>query len=298
MSIFAAIFSLWYLTAHVSALPIICSSKVSQFEAPEDLVHKIAIIGKDDRKGRNSDASNLEKAQGRAYCVKKPFPKGIVPTLAQIDSVGAVVSNAVVAFEDDMIIVNRHKFIKPDGGSKAKLQNCYFEHIASGEIIPLVDAEYTKQLPGKANSEHQDYAIVRLKTKPKGAHAIPEDMIIVDNEDDLSKPVTIISNYATNLSNRNSLTMTTCKRYGRYGLTTGTASSIMATDCDTGDGSSGAQAYIEVNGRPKLFGIISGDIKSIPEGGSFDPNKLSTAISTFDNTLFESYQRLKQRQPN
>ncbi|MBX3023097.1 MAG: hypothetical protein KF799_15585 [Bdellovibrionales bacterium] len=302
MSTLTAIYSFWYLAISTSALPILCNQKISQFEASQDLVHQIAIIGDDDRQTREPGmvANNIENAQGRAYCLNKPLSSkaGDIPSKEDILKERPFIANATIAFEGDMVIVNRHMFLKDDGSRFAKIENCFFEHIASGQMVPMIDVEYPKMLAGKDphDSGHRDVAIARLKFKPKNAAAVTKDMMTIDTNEDFSQPIKVISNYATNTKNRNSLTMTTCKRYGVYNLSSGQPSTKVGTDCDTGDGSSGAQAYIEVQGQPKLFGIVSGHIVRKSEKGSFDAHKLSTVVTTFDESLFESYERLKERQ--
>ncbi|MBX3020886.1 MAG: hypothetical protein KF799_04355 [Bdellovibrionales bacterium] len=297
----AIVFSIWHATT-VQALNLVNCNHNSQFQESANLVHQVAIIGEDNREIRKpgSSSGDIEKAQGRVYCIDKPSnKKNTLPQISKADILKQkpIVANATIALENDVIILNRHIFIESDGRTIAKFENCYFEHIFSGQIIPLVDAEFPPLLASKHPRDrgHRDFAVARLKTKPKDSSAIPKDMIVIDGGPDFSAPIKVISNYAMNTKNRESLTMTTCKRYGIYDLSSGAQSTNIGTDCDTGGGSSGAQAYIEVGGEPKLFGIVSGELKKVPERGSFDPQKLSTSITMFDESLFESYQRLKGR---
>ncbi|MBX3023098.1 MAG: hypothetical protein KF799_15590 [Bdellovibrionales bacterium] len=286
------------LLASVAAVALPPCLPNSQFKNVENLYHEVAIIGPDDREARSASsvAANIEAAQGRAYCLKVPYKSG-VPTKEYLVKNGSA-ANATLSFENDIAIVSRHVFKNQDGSKNYGAANCYFEHVQSGEIIPFVDAAYPKFKAGDfLDWLDSDFAVVRLKSSPKRGKAIPEEDIIEDLEDDRDARVKVISNYARNSKGgKEALTMTSCYRGGRYQFPDNSLSNVNATDCDTGLGSSGAQAYLEINGKPKWFGIISGEITKAPEGGEMDPRKLSTYLTRFDSRLFQAYQQLKQRQ--
>lgn len=299
----SAIISLWYLSISVSGGIPICANK-SQFNATSDLYKQVAIIGSDDRKIRKpGDISiDLESAQGRIWCYKKALEKGKVPTRQELDRGGNFAGNATIAFEKDMAIVNRHNFVDAQDSSKtAKVTNCYFEHIKSGEIVQMMDAEFAPLTSKDPTDEiNLDFAVVKLNTKIDSATPVMKEDILIETNEDLSAPIKVVSNYAHNNKdgNKYALTITSCTRAGRYDLPSGNLSNTYATDCDTGEGTSGATATLELNGQPKVFGIVSGETKKIPEGQidvPMDPFALSTAITRFDSSIFDLYERLKNR---
>ncbi len=278
------------------------SIRNSQFEDASALLQEVALIGTDDRIERNPGdvVMDIEGAQGRIYChAAGPVPgQGTIPTLEQLKS-GYTISNATLAFRDDVAIVSRHLFVKRDGGRNRDPKNCFFEHIPSGRIIRITGAEYPaySQDSKKMTYHHNDVAIVRLSESPEGATFIREEDI--DFRTDLSQtwPLKVVSNYAENSRNGNSfaLTMTNCQALATYKLESGRTSNVYATDCDTGQGSSGASAWVMRNGAPKWFGVVSGETTVAPEGGQFSKD-LNTLVTTFDESLRDSYRRLMSTQ--
>src|SRR5690606_32562195 len=101
------------------------------------------------------------------------------------------------------------------GKAASTVDKCYFEHIPSGEIIPLVDVEYAPLLTHKNNVTilHGDFAVVKLQRPAPKAKAIPKEDFFIEDKEDLSAPVKVISNYAANDKDGTpeALTMTTCK---------------------------------------------------------------------------------------
>lgn len=265
------------------------------------LYHQVALIESDDRVLRSPGTvtADIEKAQARSCCFERPFAGTGIPTKKYITSHGRVTSNATLAFEGDMAIVNRHLFIDKKGHQVANVKNCYLEHIASGEIVQMTDVEYPTFDPKAAGTfSHQDFAVVKLAHTPKGASFLKREDIFIDKEKLANAQIKVVSNYAANNTQgrgNEALTMTNCSRFARYSLGTGEGSNSFATDCDTGKGSSGAQAYLQINQSPKFFGIVQGEYTKVPEGGKYDPLKLTTMITAFDQTLFESFERLKSR---
>ncbi|NJM09533.1 MAG: hypothetical protein HC883_01135, partial [Bdellovibrionaceae bacterium] len=135
-------------------------------------------------------------------------------------------------FDEDIALVNRHLFVSKDGSRKAKVNNCYFEHVQSGEIIPVVDVEFRPYRPDGVISSFfdEDFALVRLAWKPSRGHAIPADLIEVDGIRESGEKLLIFSNYAGNLkSTPEALTMTTCFTYGRFNLKSGDLSRVYST---------------------------------------------------------------------
>lgn len=265
-----------------------------------------AVIGLDERTERahRNLPVHIEAAQGRICCHHRgPTPAKNQPPSKDHLRKNYAVANTFLAFEDDMAIVNRHTLVNARGKPWQKLENCFFEHIQSGELIPLVDSAFPPLEPGSnvegtdqlsLKGRKNDMAVVRLSRKPTGGMAIREKDMHFGGLTDPSQRLKVISNYAKNRSNRESLTMTTCNPMGQYAAE-GVPINVHPTDCDTGEGSSGAQVYIESPSGLKLTGIVTGERKDVPEGGQHDPKKLTTAIVTFNENLLESYRTLKSR---
>lgn len=292
------IFSICYIFSSASALPP-CLLKNSQTREISSLYKEVALIESDNRALRNSGdiSDEIEKSQGRIFCLNKKYLKKGVPSKQYMNSHGRSIANATLAFQADMAIVSRHLFINEDGSNKIGARNCYLEHISSGAIVKIDDVEFPDYDPKKPETfNDQDFAVVKLSQAPLGGGFIRGDNIIIDKDPELLRPIKVVSNYATNNSQgrgNEALTMTDCQRILQYSFSTGQPSNMYGTDCDTGDGSSGAQAYLKVEDKLKMFGIVSGDIKDLKDGGKFDPNALTTIVSGFDNTLFDSVKKLK-----
>lgn len=269
------------------------------FSAEKSLYKTIAVIGPDDRVERTSENTpgDIEKAQARLNCPLKPLSLQGGKLSDKNQLIGAAVANATIAFEDDMALVNRHDFIKEDGRPSRNFRSCYIEHIPSGTFIPIVDAQWPAYKDRSKNMfEHHDIAVVRFKQKlPKGT-ALNDGTFLIENNPNIREKVTVVSNFAENLPNRRSLTITSCNRFGLYKLANDSQSNIYGTNCDTGQGSSGGQVYVERNGSPKMIGIVSSEVKTNPEGGAWDSKRLSTGIIKFDSTLFETVESMRARQ--
>lgn len=283
------------------AQAVFCQRSKSAFAATAQLYNQVAIIGDDDREIRQPGdiSSRMEAAQARLWCLDKSvrLPSGKIPTKAQLK--GNFVSNATIAFEDDMAVVNRHMFLNDDGKPNHQLSRCYIEHIKSAQIIPLTDIEYPALGTGKMQGFHRDFAVVRLGRKLENGSALREEDILIDSSPDIKEQVTVVSNYGLNMKSGNveALTMTNCHRYGLYTLDGGVQSNVFATDCDSGHGSSGAQAYLRRKDGPKWFGIVSGETKKVKEGGAFSGATLSTGITKFDETIFAIADKMRSRGP-
>ncbi|RWX60552.1 hypothetical protein [Mesorhizobium sp. M2A.F.Ca.ET.039.01.1.1] len=180
----------------------------SQVTAPPTHYSNIALIGPEGRQVRDPSSNpELEKAQGRLYCLSSSPRKGKFPSAQYIKSNSAK-ANAFLAFKEDIIIVNRHNFILTADVEKiSDIHRCYFEHIYNVDLIPLVDVEYIDDAYYRHNMNtgeielryrSDDFAVARLKRAPSGGKAVPYANIIVDVVADISATVTIISNLADN----------------------------------------------------------------------------------------------------
>lgn len=282
----------------------VCAPANSAFRDFQALRQNAALIGEDDRelRGKANTPADVEAAQVRMYCLSPPLRgnAAINPTLADISAKEQRISNGTMAFDDDVAIVPRHVFRKKDGSPGASPKNCYIEHVRTGQIIPVVDAEWPPVPPNSDLTNHRDrdFAVVRLSRKlPLGSHLNKED-IHLDFARNLNTNIQVISNYGDVPGNKfkdDALTITNCKRFGYYSFASNATSNIAGTNCDTGPGSSGSGAYMSVDSRPKMFGLVSGDITDAPPGGTFNFSKLSTLVVNFDQSLFEAYDRLAAR---
>lgn len=268
----------------------------------KSLSHQTALIGPDDRELRNASNTpmNIEAAQIRFYCPVKPLRIKGPPTRAMlIDS--SVIGNGTLAFDDDIAIVPRHTFVDRNGQQTIKPQECYVEHIATGEIVRVSDGEWPPYQAGIDSGAYRDrdFAVLKLGRKVRANSHINKDQIHIDFSRSLAAKIQIVSNFAEMKHGKHddlALTITNCQRYGFYRFQSRAESNAAATDCDTGGGSSGSGAYLSVESRPKLIGLVSGEITKSPAGGEFNAANLSTIISQFDQSLFDAYDRLKSRQ--
>lgn len=276
-----------------------CMPRRSQFSDSNSLYHQVAIIGPDNREDRTPEAfgENVEAAQARVWCHRKGSkPKGSKLNKSQVSLKNFSVSNATLAFEDGMAIVSRHIFVDEYGKQDKKFTDCFLELIKSGEIIRVEDAVYPEMKTGNTSFQYQDFAVVRLASAPKGGIPIKEKDIAINPGITPGEDLKVVSNVASNNKNGNieALTMTTCQSHGRYKMN-GARVPVHGTDCDTGDGSSGAQVYAQRDGQWKFAAVVSDDLTDAPAGGEFDPKRLSTIVTEFDDSLIESYNTLKSR---
>lgn len=265
------------------------------------LYQTVAIIGRDDRTERTQGeiAADLEAAQGRIWC----NPQGTnsatrkTPSKAELRD-GYLVSNATLFLDDETALVNRHMFLDNDSGTKTvDPKACYFEHIQSGEIIPIVDAEIAKyeRDAKKISVHHNDFALVKLSRKPSGGGSVRREDVLINPEPTEPARLKVISNYASNLSSKESLTITTCDKLTPYRLENGSVANVFGSDCDTGKGSSAATGWTFQGQVPKLYGIVSGQTVKKPEGGEYSSKELNTIFTTFDDSIFELYDNLQGR---
>lgn len=278
-----------------------CAPSNHQIEAARKLIQPVTIIETDDREEKSRQGQTLEAAQGRLWCLPPTFrlPKGQKITKAFLKK-NAAVANATVAFDDDLVLVPTHAFRTYNGKTANKISSCYFEHIKSNELIQFADLEIPEQriaLQDKASSSHRDYALARLTRKVENGSAIPKEDILVDLHINRNEDLTVISNYneGKKFSDPEVLTFASCKRYGRYSFPDKSPSNAIATNCDTKDGSSGAQVYVRRDGRAKLIGLASGDAGHGADGEPLDLREHATIISQFDNSIFDAYDAIRAR---
>lgn len=232
----------------------------AQFSAPSPPFQRAAIIGEDNRQPRTpSDfGANVEAAQGRLWCHKRgPKPSGDRIAKSELSTKRYEVSNATLAFEDGIAIVSRHSFVDEYGKMDTEFNDCFVEHIKSGEMIRIQDGVFPPMKTGNTSFQYQDFAVVRLSSAPSGGIPIKQEDMAISSGITPNDRLKVVSNYATNNKNgkRDMLTMTTCKSYGRYKMN-GVRVPVHGTDCDTGAGSSGAQVYVDRDG-PKFAGIVA-----------------------------------------
>lgn len=271
------------------------------FSDLKQLSHQTALIGPDDRQVRNgvNTPMDIESAQIRFFCPTKALRTKGLPTRAMLIA-SSFTFNGTMAFDGETAIVPRHAFIQRDGKQIAKPQNCYVEHLATGEIIKASDGEWPAYQAGvDLGAYHdRDFAVVRLGRKLRTNSHLSKDDIHIDFSRNLASNIQIVSNFGRIPEGKHeeqALTITNCKRYGFYRFESRAESNAAATDCDTGQGSSGSGAYMSFESRPKLIGLVSGEITKSAPGGNFNAANLSTIVAHFDRSLFEAYDRLQAR---
>lgn len=95
----------------------------------------------------------LEAIQGRFWCKiggRAPASES-VPTKFELTRDYSV-ENGTVAFENDIILLSRHMFLRKDGAPLALPENCFFEHIQSRKLYrvsPQAVYKPLKLIPGK-----------------------------------------------------------------------------------------------------------------------------------------------------
>lgn len=281
-----------------------CGPHCGQFRELQSLKHNTSLIGNDDRvlRDRQNTPINLEGAQARVYCLGSRLKGNASKTPRRDDLLSAkpTICNATVAFDDDVAIVPRHLFLDDKGNQIASPKNCYLEQASTGKIVQLTSGEWPPLEPGSdsAKIDHHDFAVVKLSQKLSIGSRIGRDDIHIAKDRSGRPNVQIISNYGRiegSSLNNFALTITNCSRFLFYKAKDQTSTNAAATDCDTGAGSSGSGAYFSVESRPKMFGLVSGDVKIAPQGGSFNPGTLSTIVTQFDESLFEAYDRLNAK---
>lgn len=241
----------------------------------------------------NRQGHTLEAAQGRLWCLPKNFrlKKGQKVTKPLLKA-NAAVANATLAFDDDLVLVPKHAFRTHDGKDLNKLTWCYFEHVKSNEIISLADIEIPPQRTAaekKATSAHRDYALARLSRKVENGSAIAKDDIVIDRDWKTSENITVISNYNEGKKFKDPEVLTFASFPDK------SPSNVIATDCDTTGGSSGAEVFVRRNGRAKLIGLASGDAGHAPDGAPLDLGNHSTVITQFDESVFDVYNAIRAR---
>lgn len=265
----------------------------------KDLYTEVSLIGPDDRQVRtqqNAFTSSVESSQGRIWCGPKALKKA--PTKRELQKGGFVVENATLFLDRDIVLTNRHMFETQTGLTGRNPKNCWFEHLSTGKIIAITSDIAYPPINGSnlAASCDQDVAILRLSTPVEKATPLAESDIIINHLPDAGRSLKVISNYAANYAPQDALTMTNCQvmvHVSNHGKPT----SFAATDCDTGFGTSGAQVYVQDDGRPKLSGIVTGQMDQAAPGSPYDSFKNSTLVTFFDDSLMETYRKVRASFP-
>lgn len=185
------------------------NSQVQDIEDLSGLFHDVALVTKENRNPRKKADSkaftsfSLESVQGRFWCqvLGNPPPEGYLPTKSELTN-NYNVENATVAFEDNVILLNRHMFLDPNGQTKAKPENCFFEHISSGKLYrasPNVANKPLNYQDGKVvDVREDDIALVRLSKRIPGVSPIQAKDMVIDSPHPNGTPLTVVSNYAQN----------------------------------------------------------------------------------------------------
>lgn len=261
-----------------------------------------AVINSDDRRIRDTVGAEFEPfeaAQGRLWCATYAKIPRKTPTKSLFVGGGFGSENATLFLDKDLILVNRHAFMGPAAIANKQLNNCWFEHIQTGQIIPLTKKVAYLAPTGDSFVEGsiRDIAIARLKHEVSGGAPIEFKDLAINVPPDAGRPMFVLSNYAADFEPRTALTITTCQVRTLLSFH-GQPIFTVATDCDSGSGSSGAQAYIHTpDGQLKLYGLITGEIKNSKNGSDYDPRNLSTLIVTFESYIMDLYHQVRATVP-
>lgn len=289
----------------ISGAPPTFAACVKPWIPPEqrikDLYAEVSLIGPDDRQirtERDEFTSSVESSQGRIWCLsagaKAPQK---TPTKQQLRS-GFALENATLFIDKDIILTNRHLFETEKGPTGHKPQKCWFEHLSTGQIIPVTADMAHPPLsgPDATAGAIQDIAVLRLERPVQTANPLAQSDLLINGLPEPGKPLKVISNYAQNYAPKEALTMTNCQIRTPI-LYQDKLAPIIGTDCDTGKGSSGAQVYAQDGDRPKLYGLVTGQVERAAPGSGYELNKNSTLVTTFDDSLMETYRKVRASAP-
>lgn len=289
-----------------------CTGHNPQFNPYSILYHQIALVTPENRVARTADSlGDHELAQGRAWCLNKQDRaklsslKGGTSKLNKfIKAKAHSISISTLVFESDIVLVNRHIFVKKNGEPAFSPENCFFEHVASEEMIPFTaKAKYLPYNGAKVENDTSyhdfDLALVRLSRPPSDTNktkAIPEKDILIEKKIMTGTPLIVASNYAHNAprGEREMLTIANCMAMERIKSSSGGPSVQMNTNCNTGDGSSGSNIFVEEEGKKMFYGIVVSDLEHNKPGSGYDTNRLSTQVTRFTTEFKNLYDDLRK----
>lgn len=285
--------------AQATAMP------VAPYSSPNDDYEQATLVTKDDRVKRTPySLGRLEESQGRIWCFQpKKLPPTNSPSASYVLKNWYSVANASLILENDIVLLNRHAFTDENAKFDVKPENCFFEHLATGEFIrgtkklvyPFVRDNLDRR---DVNRTENDVALWRLEHGPSKSdlRILVKDDVLLEHDPKYYEPLTVVSNYAENLPPNQKLdsTITYCQAMHGISDKHGLTAYEFKTDCNTGHGSSGSLVFTEVMGSRKLIGIIRGETTKTKPGSGYDVDKLHTSVLRFQQNFFDLYDELKK----
>jgi hypothetical protein len=312
----------FFLTAIIFSVRVyaVCAPRIAHFPDLFSIAKEAALVTKENRRLRTSSnfESNLEKAQGRVWCFRERL--NYVPSPAELANLsGQGVFNATEVLESGMIVGPRHPFYCGDSdavlrNSKKRCevydpQNCFYESISSGDVVRISRHVrydlFQVNDPGSdsdvARSEEQDYALMLLERDVRGGVPIPREGILINQHREEGYKLSVVSNFADNAPKGKKLspTIANCSIKRRMGISPYEPARVVATDCNTGRGSSGSPVFVKEGDRRMLYGMVYGEDDKRPPGSGFVLKQNDTMVVLFGSDLLywsEELSQIKQTQ--
>jgi hypothetical protein len=229
-------------------------------ENQANLLHKVAIIGRESRKEIPASLQSKFAATGTLTCGSKTATAQITGTKNVITTAG-------------------HTFFNKNCEPVFRGNECKFELLRGGRLQEYpVDIGSLKTGSCPHRDRREDWAVLKLSAPMADVtpYEIPDrDDLLVEGEQIMQ-----VTGYSSNFSRRGEYpkAMESCRARKIYTVST----SPILHDCDTGSGSSGSAQFV-VRDKKMIFAAMNvSEVKLNPEGGPFDEERLhntSTPVS-------------------
>lgn len=270
----------------------------------DDQVQNVALVTPESRVKRTTGTLGyLEDTQGRIWCFSKSkLPPTNSPTESYAKKNWYSIANASLAFEGNIVLLNKHAFFDDHDKIETPPENCFFEHLATGEFIrgtkdlayPFVRETLEHRDLNRTENDVALWRIERAPSKPD-LTVLREKDLLIDWEPPYYTPLIVVSNYAENApKDKFDKTVTNC--FARHPMVDkhGFLAYEFKSDCNTGKGSSGSLVFTDDGGPRKLVGMVRGESTRKKPGSGYDVDKLQTSIVRFQKNILDLYDQLKK----
>jgi hypothetical protein len=140
-----------------------------------------------------------------------------------------------------------------------------------------------------ARANEQDYALMLLERNVRGGIPIPKEDILINQHREEGEKLNVVSNFAENApyGDQLRLTIADCFIMRRMGFSAYEPARFVATDCNTGRGSSGSSVFVREGERRILYGMVYSQHAKMPPGSGFVLNKNDTMVVLFGPDLLD-----------
>lgn len=241
-----------------------------------------------------------DSAQGTIYCAPKDRIFSENERITEKDILNFEnFQGAILVFDSQTILTNRHLIIDENADSLANSNNCFFRHLGEGMNKIYRVSKNFQHPPFKKGDSIEDYQkddimLMRLENPVESGGPISKDNIIIGKKLPLTTPLSITANYAKNYKpDPWTPTIEICA--GMSPITfNGIKTNLTATACNTGKGTSGEPVWgAERFQQQKLYGLVRGQVEKAPPGSGYNFEKNRSDIITFDDSLGVLYEDLK-----